>query len=122
MVYCSKCGTDNEDDARFCRKCGHDLLPHLGAAAPQPPPDRPKDWDDNCDRTCYGTPHGKSMFWGIIIVIVGMFIIWEFAVKNVVDLPGWLEDFEFCWVAWIIVGIAIVIAGIRAVTWSNRQR
>ena len=62
------------------------------------------------------------MFWGVIIILVGAFIIWEFAIKNVVDLPDWLKDFEFCWVAWVIVGIAIVVAGLRAVTWSSRRR
>ena len=25
MVYCWKCGTKNDDDAEFCKKCGSNL-------------------------------------------------------------------------------------------------
>ena len=25
MKYCSKCGASNQDDARFCEKCGHEF-------------------------------------------------------------------------------------------------
>ena len=25
MAYCTKCGTKNEDDAEFCKKCGASL-------------------------------------------------------------------------------------------------
>jgi len=25
MVYCAKCGTKNEEDAEFCKKCGASL-------------------------------------------------------------------------------------------------
>lgn len=32
MVYCPRCGWKNEDDARFCVKCGSSLAPPLEAA------------------------------------------------------------------------------------------
>jgi hypothetical protein len=81
-----------------------------------------KDWDDDCERDCYGTQSGKSFFWGIIIVIVGAYIIFEFVIKEVADLPKWLSDFEFCWVVWVIVGIAIVAAGLRTISRSGRHQ
>ncbi len=61
-MYCSSCGTRNDDDARFCEKCGADLtgMPRSAgtrlAASPRPstpspaipptyyPPARPRAW------------------------------------------------------------------------------
>ena len=30
MVYCSKCGKENEDDVTFCAGCGAELYPERG--------------------------------------------------------------------------------------------
>jgi uncharacterized membrane protein YvbJ len=119
MAYCQACGTQNEDDAAFCKKCGHDLRAATGGPAHGRPPD--EELKDDCERDCYGTTSGKSMFWGIIIVLVGIWIIFEFVIKEIVDVPKWMRDFEFCWVAWIIIGIAIVAAGMRAMMRGSRQ-
>jgi hypothetical protein len=43
---CSKCGTQNADDAKFCRACGNTLAP--------PPPPRPPVFDE--DATVIGAP------------------------------------------------------------------
>ena len=33
-MYCGRCGTNNEDNARFCSECGADLSPVNPAAVP----------------------------------------------------------------------------------------
>jgi len=38
-MFCSNCGSANEDEAKFCQKCGHTLAADAPAAAPPPPPD-----------------------------------------------------------------------------------
>ncbi len=46
-MYCSRCGTRNDDDAKYCEKCGADLAsmpkPSVPGAAPAgaPPPNPP---------------------------------------------------------------------------------
>ena len=41
-MYCSRCGRRNDDDAKYCEKCGADLgvmpKPAAGAAPPPSPP------------------------------------------------------------------------------------
>jgi len=60
MVYCTKCGTQNPDDAANCSKCGAPLNP-----APYREYRRSRVEDD----ICFG---GRSHIWGIII---GLFIV-----------------------------------------------
>lgn len=36
-MYCGRCGTNNEDSARFCSECGADLSPVNRAAVPVQP-------------------------------------------------------------------------------------
>lgn len=38
MPSCSRCGTDNEASARFCKSCGSPLTAAQGYAPPPPPP------------------------------------------------------------------------------------
>jgi len=60
MVYCTKCGTQNPDDAVNCSNCGASLKP-----APYKEYRRARYEDD----MCFG---GRSYIWGIVI---GLFII-----------------------------------------------
>ena len=47
MVYCSKCGKKNEDDAEFCGKCGDSLKTTKQ--------DYEKEWEKRCEDECsYG--------------------------------------------------------------------
>ncbi len=41
MVYCSKCGKNNEDDAEYCNQCGASLT--------QSKKEIEKEWEDRCD-------------------------------------------------------------------------
>jgi len=59
MVYCTKCGTQNPDDAQSCSKCQASLNP-----APYREFRRHREED-----VCFG---GRSYMWGIII---GLFVI-----------------------------------------------
>ena len=86
MVYCSKCGTKNEDVAVYCVKCGTKLE------------DSTKNWEQRIDESaeefgkrmeewgedfgrrfeegeCFGVVHGGLAFGlviGILIIIVGI--------------------------------------------------
>jgi hypothetical protein len=92
MVYCQECGTDNEDDAEFCVKCGAVLNPSR-VRRPKPP----KKEDE-----CFGLPHGGEIFgiiFGIMIILFGAR-----------ELLGWRIDFGPFLI--IVVGLLIIAGAI----------
>ena len=89
MVYCTKCGTQNADDAVNCSNCGAPLKP-----APSKESRRYRYEDD----MCFG---GRSHIWGIVI---GLFII-MIGVSSLLGGNIW----DKVWPAFIIlVGLIIV--------------
>ena len=101
MVYCSKCGTKNDDTAEYCVKCGaklsmsreKDWEKRLEAGAEEFGK-RAEAWGENfgkrAETECFGLPHGGTIFGiiiGIIILVIGMSMlagidleIWPFIV------------------------------------------
>ena len=95
MVYCTKCGTQNPDDAMKCLNCGAPL---------NETPNR--EYHRNRyryeDDMCFG---GRSHIWGIII---GIFII-LIGISSLLGGNIWNE----LWPAFIIlVGLVIVVNAI----------
>jgi len=65
MVYCTKCGTKNEEDAVVCVKCGESLVGYQPSRRARPRP----------EEECFGLPHGGAiagLVIGIIIILVGL--------------------------------------------------
>jgi len=107
MVYCTKCGTQNEDEADICVKCGTSLrISHT----------ENRNWEDRLERgaeelgeraerfgrsmenECFGLPQGNS----IIGIIFGLIII-LFGVR---DLYDWNIDLG----PYIIIIVGVLIA------------
>ena len=68
MVYCTSCGTKNEDDANICVKCGAALSSEIRRKPSRG--ERPRTEDE-----CFGLPRGGAifgLFLGIIIIFVGL--------------------------------------------------
>ncbi|MCJ7634305.1 zinc ribbon domain-containing protein [Candidatus Bathyarchaeota archaeon] len=95
MVTCSKCGTKNPDDARFCVSCGAALYSMGGerrrgeTCFGQP--------ERRIEDECFGLPHGGTivaLFIGLIIVVFG-----------VGNLVGWRID----WGPFIMIVIGVLI-------------
>jgi len=66
MVYCTKCGAENKDDARYCVKCGAPLYPSKEEA---------RKYEKEREEMCFGaqwTPGAWGLFFGIIIVFAGL--------------------------------------------------
>jgi uncharacterized membrane protein YvbJ len=111
MVYCSKCGAKNEDDARTCKKCGERLYPtHLKKAVTRgedtcfgPRERRGRHVDE-----CFGIPRFGALFGmaiGLIIVLFG--IGWVFSRYYNVSIEVWP-------IAVIIFGLLIFVAAFYA--------
>jgi tetrahydromethanopterin S-methyltransferase subunit E len=109
MVYCSKCGTKNEDDAEFCSKCGDSLT---GVS---------KKEEDQCDEACAVGKRSPiaPIFWGIIVILIGFWIIFGLIIPETEfanNLPSWFLNFEWWWLIGLAIAIAIIVTGFRILT------
>ncbi|MFX1535960.1 MAG: zinc ribbon domain-containing protein [Promethearchaeota archaeon] len=82
MVYCTKCGTKNEEGAEYCSKCGA----NLGVSREQKFERRAEEfgrraeeWGEQfgkrAEEECFGLPHGGTiagLIIGIIIIIIAL--------------------------------------------------
>jgi hypothetical protein len=87
MVYCSECGTENEENARFCSKCGAEIITDLGAIRR---PVRRKQ--------IFGLPSGIFIaVITLIIVLAGMSLIYSNFLSGTVTGSGKLitEEKDF---------------------------
>ena len=101
MVYCTKCGTKNEEDAAVCVKCGASL-------AGLPAWRRERRRREKEEQECFGLPHGGAivgLVFGAIIIIAGLlFALQEW---NVIKEIDWNHIWPFI----IIIFGILVIAG-----------
>jgi len=87
MVYCTKCGTKNEEDAAVCVKCGASLFARQTWGRERKRP----------EEECFGLPHGgiiAALVIGIIIILAG-----------ISSLPG----IEIEWWPFVIIILGILI-------------
>jgi len=109
LVYCTNCGAENEDDAKFCRECGTNLnLPRKGFE------ERIEDWGEKFGEQAekWGEEFGRTFeegcfkipYFGTIIgLIIGIMII---GVGISFILGVWWEPFFPIMV--IVFGLLIV--------------
>lgn len=96
MVYCTKCGAKNEDDAAVCVKCGANLKTGKYPARRY----ERRRYEDEC----FGIPQGGrivGLIIGLIIIIAGV---------------SWLMGYQFWNIFWplivIVVGVLIVVGAL----------
>ena len=109
MVYCSKCGTLNADDAQVCTNCGAALY---GARAESQPYTRRWRWEEE-----YHGYHRRNggiavLVIGLIIVLVGFSVLAEQVYGINIPLGA---------IFLILFGVFIVFVGLRARRWSQRD-
>lgn len=96
MVYCWKCGAENEEDAVNCAKCGANL---------SPPPRRVSYRRSYEDDLCYGPRRGASfigIFFGILIILAGVISLLEHMV--------WWATWDRLWPILIVAFGLFIIA------------
>jgi hypothetical protein len=113
MVYCPKCGRQNVDDAAYCNNCGASLK--TGKR------DTDKEWEDRCDNSCSGRGRSGLIFWGVIVVLIGLWVIIEFGLKNIPDLPSWIYDIQWLWIFGVVIGTAILVGGISMIVRAGKR-
>lgn len=96
MVYCTKCGAQNPDDARVCTQCGASLYAFEAERVRRREPEC--FGIENIPRV--GTVIGLVL--GIFIIVAGL--LWF--LKEAWIIPRWVEIWPF---ALIMFGILIII-------------
>ena len=104
MVYCSKCGTKNEDTTEFCTNCGANL--QTGTTATRRYERR------KAEQECFGLPHG-----GIIAgLIVGLIILF-WGVYLILQQTGVITGTVNFWIILLIIlGVLMIIGAIYQMT------
>ena len=98
MVYCTKCGTKNDEDAAVCVKCGASL-----AGRPAWRRERRRREEE-----CFGLPHGGAivgLVFGAIIIIAGLLLALQ--EWNVIEEIDW----DIIWPFIVIIFGTLVVAG-----------
>jgi uncharacterized membrane protein YvbJ len=113
MAYCTKCGTKNEDDATFCKSCGASLT---GARQ-----DVDRHRDQRCEDECAGGQGGRgwAVFWGVIIILIGLVILFEVVIKDMAKQYTWLSwvnTVQWNWIFAFVIAIFIIIFGLRVLS------
>jgi uncharacterized membrane protein YvbJ len=102
MVYCTKCGTKNPDDAKICSQCGASLYAvGEGKSAAYEPYRR-------MERECFGIPRGGT----IVLIAIGAIILLAGFI-GILQQAGLLASGITVWpFVLIIFGILIVIGAL----------
>jgi uncharacterized membrane protein YvbJ len=99
MVYCTKCGTKNPDDATVCSQCGASLYPFR---------EERERYYRRYEHECFGIPRGGIIVGiaiGVIIVLAGLILLLQQA--------GAISQGVSVWpFAAIIFGILILIGAL----------
>jgi uncharacterized membrane protein YvbJ len=101
MVYCTKCGTKNEDDAVVCVKCKEPLFGNK----------RVRRERQRKENECFGLPHGGAiggLVIGLIVILLG-----------VTSFLG-IDFGEYVWPFIIIIFGTLMVAG-ALYTFSRRH-
>ena len=110
MVYCPKCGTQNEDAAQYCVKCGANLQTGTYASRTY---ERKR-----MEQECFGLPHGGAIFGlviGIIILIWGITTLARDVWKIEVSGNLWF-------VVLIIFGVLMIAGAIYGMTKRKQKQ
>lgn len=109
MVYCSKCGRKNPEDAKFCNNCSAPLGGYKGI------PDQ--EWDKRCEEECAGRKsRNMSFIWGIIIVIIGVWILFNFGLNRFYYLFNYDNPLSILyWLIPTIISLLIILFGVRMI-------
>ena len=115
MVYCSKCGTKNPPDARFCNRCGEPLAGYHSI------PDQ--EWERRCEDECTGRKkYNMSFIWGIIIILIGLWILFNFGLRGSFFIFNYDNPISnLVWVIPVVVGLIIIAIGVKMINKNKDQ-
>ncbi|MDH5419600.1 MAG: zinc ribbon domain-containing protein [Candidatus Bathyarchaeota archaeon] len=122
MVYCTECGTKNEEDVEYCIKCGANLwvprekrLERRAKEWGEEFGRRAEEWGEQfgrrAEKECFGLPHGGAivgLIIGAIIILLGLSLVLG------------IEIWNYLW-AFIIIVIGLLIVAGAIYSFSRRS-
>ena len=111
MVYCSKCGENNEEGSEFCVKCGASLYP--GRQGEEREGDCFGPRDRRFGRECFGLPYGGAIVGiiiGMMILATGLGQLWDIDVGRYMGSAGM-----------ILIGVLMILGAIYGITQRRRR-
>lgn len=109
MVYCSKCGAKNEDDAEICAKCGASLYGTKRVSTHRDNMCFGSEEERHFEKECFGLPYGGAivgLLFGVIILIFGA--AWVISLSLGIEIDVW----KFIGPVMVIFIGALIIAGV----------
>jgi ribosomal protein L40E len=119
MVYCTKCGFRNPDEARYCSKCGADLevsreerweerVEKWGEEFGKQMEEWGEEFGKRVEEECFALPYGRAIVgavFGVFLIIIGL------ALFLGRDIGQWIASSIA-----IVIGILIVAGAIYGLT------
>jgi UDP-N-acetylmuramyl pentapeptide phosphotransferase/UDP-N-acetylglucosamine-1-phosphate transferase len=105
LVYCSKCGTKNEEGAEFCVKCGASLTAPSAWRSER----GRREKGEKQEQQCFGLPHGGAIVGiiiGIIVILVGISQVPGLIPREVLDVTD-----SFFWPIILVAFGILMVAG-----------
>jgi uncharacterized membrane protein YvbJ len=97
MVYCTRCGTKNPDDAEVCSKCGSSLRA-IGD----------RRYYRRMENECFGLPHGGAI---VGVAIGALILVWGFIlILQQLDIVS--AQVEWWPFAFMVFGVLIVVGAL----------
>ncbi len=95
MFFCTNCGADNKDGARYCSKCGTTLetlreeswekrVETWGEQIGERMERWGEDVGSRMENECFGLPHGgmiAGVVFGLIVILVGLSVLWSWTIQ-----------------------------------------
>jgi len=103
LVYCTKCGAKNEDDAAVCAQCGAPLQVSRREKRYRSGDECFGPHEGRVEDECFGLPHGGAIagiVFGIIIVFIGLAIF-----------SGFTDVWNLLWPLMLVIIGILIIAG-----------
>jgi uncharacterized membrane protein YvbJ len=107
MVYCTHCGTKNEDTAFVCSNCGMSLATGT--------PESRRYERRHMENECFGLPHGGAI---VGIVIGAIILLWGFSLFA--QQAGWIVTIPDFWPLIIVILGVLILLG--AISRMGRRR
>jgi uncharacterized membrane protein YvbJ len=100
MVYCSKCGTQNDDSNRICSNCGSPLYTvgekYSGSE---------REHYRRVERECFGIPNGTMI---VTIIIGAIVILWGLSVL----LDTYNLHIEVWPIILVVIGLLLIVGAL----------
>lgn len=124
MTNCSKCGTKNKEDAKYCGKCGASLSSSWEKSLEEGAEKwgeefgrRAEEWGQQfgkrAEKECFSLPHGGAIF-GLLIGVVIILAGFIFILQSMGVVAGGLNVLPPFFV--IIFGVLCVAGAVFALT------